>query len=154
MKEAYFLEFSGLSAYDGTSFHQPPLILSIFRFPVYFNIVQFLMIILDFWFAFVLYKVVKLYFQTQEAKVDTLTAPPSNFPHLVTLLLGFIFNFLLVFVFNFFAIICRYLYLPFSWLSSTAQSTAIIDNLLIIHSLYYTLNGFLFHLIFENQHDY
>jgi len=120
VKEALFLSETGLSPYDGMAFHQPPLVLSIFKVPIYLNFLPFVFIVLDFWAAYLLRHITDRYNQTAEAKVDRLTPPPAYMGHVVALL---------------------YLYLPFSWTVCAAQSTATIENLLILHVLFYALQG-------------
>ena len=77
---------TGLSPYDGSSFHQPPLVLSIFRLPIYLDMLPVLFILLDLWAAYLLRRITDLYNNTEEAKRDRLSPPPALMGHAVSLL--------------------------------------------------------------------
>lgn len=86
MKEAFFLEEIGLSPYDGSAFHEPPLILSLFRAPLYLNMTGGVNIIMDFAIAWLLRQITIMYLQTDEAKNDATSPPPKLLPNLITIL--------------------------------------------------------------------
>jgi len=117
LKEALFLEEIGHSPYDGSAFHLPPLVLSIFRIPAMTSVGAF-NILIDFLIAWLLFKITILYNQTSEASTDRTSPPPKVMPHLVALF---------------------YLFIPFSWAPAVAQSLGTLENLLVISSLYYAL---------------
>lgn len=114
MKEGLFLEETGLSPYAGTAFHQPPLILTIFKLPVYINLTSFFVILLDLWTAYLLFHITKLYNQSKEAKTDRFSDPPASMPHMVALLCVFVIFWNLFFFylspFSSFLVICIFLF--------------------------------------------
>ena len=87
-----FLEESGYSPYDGTSFHQPPFVLMLFKIPIMMHCAPVICLLLDFWAAWLLYQITKLYNQTKEAVDDRTSLPPENMATMVALLYAFPVN--------------------------------------------------------------
>ena len=108
-------------------------------------------LLLDLWAAYLIRIITELYNKTKEAEEDRLAPPPAYMGHAVALLYVTYFSHLLKIqeISHRIRGSFRYLYLPFSWATSAAQSTAGIDNLVVLHALYYALQGSLYFLAID-----
>ena len=137
VQEGRFLKQIGLSPYEGSTFHQPPIILHFLSVPSLLSpISSFLFILFDLLIANVLKNIASSFLQHEEGKLDRTSPPSPHFPDIVALL---------------------YLLLPFSITTCIGKSVGIIDSIFILYSLYYAINGTIFtrkfSLLFNNFHE-
>eukprot|EP01133_Synstelium_polycarpum_P007238 gene7238-8415_t len=126
LTEGLHLQTLGLSPYAGSAFHQPPLLLLLFE-PFYnggvFQCPQILFLLVDIVSACLLRSITLLVPKVLPSEMKEQLSPSSNFPNVVVAL--FLFN-------------------PFSIFTSIGMSTIVINNLIILASLYYSLKGNMF----------